>query len=125
MKDYYKILQVARTASTIEIKRSYRELVKLYHPDSNVCGQANLKQLSEVIEAYKVLGNLDNRLIYTNQLNSFLMDDDLFEKGLNSDDFFNSTAEANSIKIKKNLNSEDILKEIEFEERLERLRVVK
>lgn len=35
MDDYYKILQVERTASIDEIKKSYRKLVKKFHPDQN------------------------------------------------------------------------------------------
>lgn len=34
-KDYYKILNVAKTANNEEIKKAFRELAKKYHPDSN------------------------------------------------------------------------------------------
>ena len=33
MKDFYKILGVRSNATLAEIKRSYREKVKLLHPD--------------------------------------------------------------------------------------------
>lgn len=32
-KDYYKILEVARDATESEIKKSYRRLALLWHPD--------------------------------------------------------------------------------------------
>ena len=38
MKDvlgYYQILQVATDADTETIKRSYRDLAKIWHPDNN------------------------------------------------------------------------------------------
>ena len=35
MKDYYKILQVERTATQQEIKKSFRKLAKKFHPDVN------------------------------------------------------------------------------------------
>ena len=35
-KDYYKILNVARTASAADIKRAYRKLMSEHHPDKLV-----------------------------------------------------------------------------------------
>lgn len=34
-KDYYKILNIGNAASQTEIKKSFRELAKKHHPDSN------------------------------------------------------------------------------------------
>jgi curved DNA-binding protein len=67
IKDYYKILGVDRTASTLQIKRRYKELARLYHPDANPEVDANVmrERFEEVTEAYKVLGTLSNRLKYS------------------------------------------------------------
>lgn len=67
VKDYYKILGVDRTASTLQIKRRYKELARLYHPDANPEVDANVmrERFEEVTEAYKVLGTLSNRLKYS------------------------------------------------------------
>jgi len=35
MSDFYKILEVSENASQDEIKKSYRKLSLLYHPDKN------------------------------------------------------------------------------------------
>lgn len=64
MKDYYKILGVERTASSKEIKDAYFRLTRQYHPDVNPEITA-LSFFHDVVEAYNILGNLDNRLHYS------------------------------------------------------------
>lgn len=63
MKDYYRILQVSRNASADEIKRSYRKLVLLYHPDRNSAPSAS-RLIREINEAYDVLGDDTRREQY-------------------------------------------------------------
>jgi len=62
-KDYYSTLGVSRNASQDEIKRSYKELAKKYHPDLNKAKGAEEK-FKEINEAYSVLGNEKNRQQY-------------------------------------------------------------
>jgi len=64
-KDYYKILEVPRTASEQEIKKAYRKLAMQYHPDRNPGKQkwANDK-FKEINEAYGVLGDPQKRRQY-------------------------------------------------------------
>lgn len=60
-KDYYKILGVTRDADDREIKRAYRKLTKLYHPDkataNNMTPEDAQKKMSAVNEAYEVLSD--------------------------------------------------------------------
>jgi curved DNA-binding protein CbpA len=55
MKDYYKILDVTRTAGEEELRKSYRKLAMQYHPDRNPDDPAAEEQFKEIAEAYGVL----------------------------------------------------------------------
>jgi len=62
-KDYYQIMDVARSATQDDIKRAYRKLARKYHPD--VSKEANAeKRFKEVGEAYEVLKDPEKRAAY-------------------------------------------------------------
>lgn len=67
MKDYYKILEVEENASDDDIKKSYRNLSKKYHPDLNPEGAEKFK---EIAEAYETLGNKEKRTQYDSSKNN-------------------------------------------------------
>lgn len=67
MKDYYKILEVEENASDEDIKKSYRNLSKKYHPDVNPEGGEKFK---EIAEAYETLGNKEKRVQYDSSKNN-------------------------------------------------------
>ncbi|CBX97978.1 hypothetical protein IAQ61_010081 [Plenodomus lingam] len=60
-KDYYKVLGVSRDASEREIKKAYRKLSKLFHPDkasaNNITPEEAQKKMAAVNEAYEVLSD--------------------------------------------------------------------
>lgn len=62
-RDYYEVLEVSRTASAEEIKRSYRRLARKYHPDINKNGDAE-ERFKEINEANEVLSDADRRAAY-------------------------------------------------------------
>ncbi len=63
--DYYKILNVPRTAQDEEIRRSWIELMKSHHPDK--AGAQGLDTSKKINEAYEVLGNSAKREAYDNK----------------------------------------------------------
>lgn len=65
-KDYYKILNVAKDATVDDIKKSYRELAKKYHPDKNPNNTEAEEKFKEISEAYEVLSDADKRKKYDN-----------------------------------------------------------
>ena len=68
MKDYYKILEVDRGCSAAEIKKSYRRLARIHHPDANQNSEESTKKFMEISEAYEVLGSEEKRAEYENLL---------------------------------------------------------
>jgi curved DNA-binding protein CbpA len=63
LKDYYKLLNLAPTATADEIKRRYRELARRYHPDVNPSPDA-AQQIKSINEAYHHLGDVERRATY-------------------------------------------------------------
>jgi len=63
IKDYYRILGIARNATTEEMKRAFRKLAFKYHPDRNHEDGAEEK-FKEINEAYEVLSDPDKRATY-------------------------------------------------------------
>jgi len=57
MEDFYQILGVEENADISTIKRKYRELSKIYHPDRNPEGEEMFKKISN---AYETLSD-DNK----------------------------------------------------------------
>ncbi len=62
-KDYYKILDIERSASKAEIKKAYRKLARKYHPDVSKVANAE-ERFKEVNEAYEVLSDDQKRQQY-------------------------------------------------------------
>ncbi len=63
-RDYYDVLGVGRQADEAEIKRSYRDLAKKYHPDRNPGNKDAEEKFKEATEAYAVLADKEKRVRY-------------------------------------------------------------
>jgi len=63
-RDYYKVLDVPKTATEAEIKKAYRRLAMKYHPDRNPGDTEAEERFKEAKEAYEVLTEPAKRAAY-------------------------------------------------------------
>jgi molecular chaperone DnaJ len=63
-RDYYQVLDLARTATEVEIKKAYRRLAMKFHPDRNPTDHEAEGRFKEVKEAYEVLSDPQKRAAY-------------------------------------------------------------
>ena len=85
-KDYYRILEISKDATSFEIKKTYRRLALQYHPDRNPEDQA-LEHFKEITEAYGVLIDPDKRHKYDMQRSFSFNRESVFEDILSKSEF--------------------------------------
>jgi molecular chaperone DnaJ len=62
--DYYEIMVVPRAASDDEIKRAYRKLARMYHPDVNPDDEKSVEKFKEIQNIYDVLSDPHKKMQY-------------------------------------------------------------
>ncbi|OXM85389.1 J domain-containing protein [Paenibacillus rigui] len=70
MSNYYEILGVERSAAPEEIKKAYKRLAKLHHPDVNAGSKQSELLFKQVSEAYQTLSDGSAREAYDARLNA-------------------------------------------------------
>jgi curved DNA-binding protein len=63
-KDYYKVLDVSRTAPQEEISKAYKKLARKYHPDLNPGDTSAEEKFKDINEAHEVLKDEEKRKLY-------------------------------------------------------------
>jgi len=76
-RDYYEVLNCARTATGQEIKTAYRKLAVQYHPDRNPDNPEGENKFKEIAEAYAVLSDSSKREKYDRYGHSGLSQGDI------------------------------------------------
>lgn len=63
--DYYSVLQITKTASLDDIRKSYRKLAVKYHPDKNPDNRERAtEEFKKIAEAYEILSDPEKRQHY-------------------------------------------------------------
>jgi curved DNA-binding protein CbpA len=60
-EDFYELLEIPRTSTTADIKKSYRNLSKKYHPDKNPGDEDAATHYKKINRAYEVLSDENKR----------------------------------------------------------------
>ncbi len=88
-RDYYEVLGVSKSATSEEIKKSYRKVAMQYHPDRNPGDKAAEDKFKEAAEAYELLSDADKRAQYDRFGHAGLSGNGRgFGGGMNMDDIF-------------------------------------
>lgn len=64
LRNYYEILGIAKDASSEEIKKTFRRLARLYHPDVNPANKTAEEKFKDINEAYDILSDENKRADY-------------------------------------------------------------
>lgn len=82
--DYYKVLDINKTASEADIKKAYRKLARKYHPDLNPDDEAAKKKFQQINEAHEVLSDPEKRKKYDQHGKDWAHADAFKQAGQNS-----------------------------------------
>ncbi|NUN65972.1 J domain-containing protein [Pseudanabaena biceps] len=91
-KTYYAILKITPWANEMDVRRAYRDLSKLYHPDTTQLPKEEaVEYFRQINEAYATLSNAERRSNYDRliqfsrfQYRSNAQDDQVFDNGIKS-----------------------------------------
>jgi len=107
MSDYYKELGIEKTATPEDIKKAYRKLVMVHHPDKG----GNQEKFKKISESYEILSDPEKRKNYdTPQPNISNIHSDLFSM------FFNGggVSFSNMFSNKNNIKGQSIVHTLEL-----------
>lgn len=102
MKNYYLILEITSNASNEVIKKAYRRLSKLYHPDINPRGAEQFKNINE---ANSVLSDVEKRKLYDIKYKAAFSTSQNKNATTQPKPKANSTTNNTNVKTKANTNS--------------------
>lgn len=93
-QNYYEILEINSNASQEDIKKAYRKLSLLHHPDKNGNSVESINKIQNINEAYGVLSNLEKKNAYDCEMNGMAFPQDI---PVDFQNIFNSLFQMNDL----------------------------
>ena len=95
---YYDLLELKKTCSEEDIKKSYRKMAMKYHPDRNRDNKEDAEEkFKKISNAYNILSDKNKRDLYDKYGESGLNDSLDMGSGPNFDDIFDSLLRKSSM----------------------------
>lgn len=66
--NYYSILNITQDATSLEIKKAYKRLANIYHPDKTNNDLKKTELFKNIVLAYETLSDLNRKKIYDQEL---------------------------------------------------------
>lgn len=107
IKNYYKILYLGQDANHEDIRKSFRDLVKKWHPDLNKSSQAH-DMIIEINEAYEILSDPIKRKTYDKIYNTVFIDEN---KPINAPNYKSQLDQIIDWSFKSRQGAEKIIKD--------------
>lgn len=63
-EDYYKLLSVSPESTDQDLKKAYRKLARIFHPDKNQQDEGAAEKFKQLNNAYSTLSDPSKRMIY-------------------------------------------------------------
>lgn len=101
IKNYYEILNVKHSATSDEIKTSFRKVAFFWHPDRN-SNPIAIEKMKEINEANEILSDKNKRVLY-NKLYEQFFASSLTELNININSSNNLTNSYNTEVLQENL----------------------
>ena len=125
-KNLYEVLGVEKTANTEEIKKAYKKLARLYHPDMHANASAEEKEIyeamfKEVNNAHDILSNpkkkaeYDCELAYQAARKAYTSQNSSYNRESRQHNYNQNTEEYSASQEEENFNPVDILEEMIYE----------
>lgn len=79
MINYYKILNIEFGATETEIKKAFRKLATIYHPDKNKGSKKSEELFKIILNAYEILSDKDKKAEYDKNYKEYFLKKETYQ----------------------------------------------